>query len=136
LALALYRQGLDLIEGEPLAGLLSGYNWWSAEGHEGQLAATVVEAATATCRLAVAAGLPALAWWALTRARLVAPYSEALTCAAMRAAAAAGDADRLRREWADCLRRTDELDPGSLPAEETEALYAELRRRVPAASGG
>ena len=64
------------------------------------------------------------------QARLVDPYSEAISRAAMQVAAAAGDADRLRREWGECRRRMDELDPGSTPSPRTERLYGELARRV------
>ena len=48
----------------------------------------------------------------------------------MQVAAAAGDADRLRREWRECRRRIDELDPGSSPSPRTERLYGELAQRV------
>ena len=65
-----------------------------------------------------------------TRARLVEPYSEALSRAAMQLAAAEGDADRLRLEWRECCRRVDALDPGSSPSSRTESLYGELSRRV------
>ena len=47
----------------------------------------------------------------------------------MQLAAATGDADRLRREWVECQRRVDELDPGSLPSEADRAAL----RRPPAA---
>jgi DNA-binding SARP family transcriptional activator len=66
----------------------------------------------------------------LERARLVEPYSEALSRAAMQLAAAEGDADRLRLEWRECQRRVDALDPGSSPSTRTESLYGELSRRV------
>ena len=48
----------------------------------------------------------------------------------MQVAAAAGDPDRLRREWRECQRRIDELDPGSSPSPRTERLYGELAQRV------
>ena len=48
----------------------------------------------------------------------------------MRWAASSGDTDRLRREWVECQQRVDELDPGSVPSERTERLYAELTRRA------
>ncbi len=68
--------------------------------------------------------------WGLERARLVEPYSEALSRSAMQLAAAEGDADRLRLEWRECQRRVDALDPGSSPSPRTESLYGELSRRV------
>ncbi len=130
LAIAHLRAALELIEGEPLANALSGYTWWESEGHGGRTAAVLVNAACNLAALAVQAGLFDLAQWGLDRARLVDPYSESLSRAAMQVAAAAGDADRLRREWRECQRRVDELDPGSSPSARTERLYGELAQQV------
>jgi DNA-binding SARP family transcriptional activator len=130
LAMAHYRAALDLVEGEPLANALSGYSWWEAEGHGARIAAVLVDAACGLAALAADAGLFDLARWGLERARLVEPYSEALSRAAMELAAAEGDADRLRLEWRECQRRVDALDPGSSPSSRTESLYGELSRRV------
>ena len=130
LAMAHYRAALDLVEGEPLANALSGYSWWEAEGHGARIAAVLVDAACSLAALAAEAHLFELARWGLERARLVEPYSEALSRAAMELAAAEGDADRLRLEWRDCQRRVDALDPGSTPSPRTETLYGELSRRV------
>ncbi len=129
-AIAHFRAALELVEGEPLVNALSGYSWWEAEGHGGRIAAILVDAACSMAPLAVDAGLFDLARWGLDRARLVEPYSEALSRAAMEVAAAEGDADRLRLEWRECLRRVDALDPGSSPSLRTESLYGELSRRV------
>jgi DNA-binding SARP family transcriptional activator len=130
LAIAHYRAALQLVEGEPLANALSGYTWWEAEGHGGRIAAVLVDAACSMAALASGAGHLDLARWGLERARLVEPYSEALSRAAMQLAAAEGDADRLRLEWRECQRRVDALDPGSSPSPRTESLYGELSRRV------
>ena len=129
-AMALLRRALDLVEGEPMANALSGYAWWEAEGHGARIAAVLVNAATDLAALAADAGRFDLAQWGLGQARLVDPYSEAISRAAMQVAASAGDADRLRREWRDCQRRMDELDPGSIPSRRTERLYGELTQRV------
>ena len=130
LAIAYFRAALELVEGEPLANALSGYSWWEAEGHGGRIAAVLVDAACTMAALATEAGHFELARWGLERARLVEPYSEALSRAAMEVAAAEGDADRLRLEWRDCQRRVDALDPGSSPSPRTESLYGELSRGV------
>jgi DNA-binding SARP family transcriptional activator len=135
LAMAHYRAALDLVEGEPLANALSGYAWWEAEGHGARLAAVLVDAACRLAALAAGAGLFDLARWGLERARLVEPYSEALSRAAMELAATEGDADRLRLEWRECQRRVDALDPGSSPSPRTETLYGELSRRVLVGAG-
>jgi DNA-binding SARP family transcriptional activator len=129
-AMALLRAALGLIDGEPMANALSGYTWWESEGHGARIAAVLVNAAGNLAALAVDADLFELAQWGLGQARLVDPYSEAISRAAMQVAAAAGDADRLRREWRECQRRMDELDPGSTPSPRTERLYGELARRV------
>jgi len=134
-AMALHRAALELVEGAPLDGTLTGYAWWRGEGHDYRVAAALVDGACQLSRLATETGHLDLAAWALERGRLVEPYSEALTRAAMQFAATAGDADRLRREWVDCQRRVDELEPGSLPSERTERLYGQLRHFVPAFAG-
>ena len=118
------------MEGEPLANALSGYAWWEAEGHGGRIAAALVDAACGMAALASDAGLFDLARWGLEQARIVEPYSEALSRSAMQVAAAEGDADRLRQEWRECQRRVDALDPGGSPSARTESLYGELSRRV------
>jgi LysM domain len=128
--MALLRAGLELVEGEPMAGALTGYAWWSAEGHERRVAGILVDGACRLARLAVEHGHLELARWGIDRARLADPFSEVLSRAAMRLAAETGDADRLRREWAECQRRVDELEPGGLPSEATERLYVDLRRRL------
>jgi DNA-binding SARP family transcriptional activator len=130
LAIAYYRGALELVEGEPLANALAGYTWWEAEGHAGRIAAVLVDAACCIVALGVDRGLFELARWGLGRARLVAPYSEALSRSAMELAAAEGDADRLRTAWRECQRMVDELDPGASPSQRTETLYGELRRRM------
>ena len=130
LAVAYFHTALNLVEGEPLANALSGYSWWEAEGHGGRIAAVLVDAACSMAVLAAEAGDFELARWGLERARLVEPYSEALSRAAMQLAASEGDADRLRLEWRECQRRIDALDPGSSPSPRTESLYGELSRRV------
>ena len=127
-SIALYRAAFDLVRGEPLAGVLSGYSWWRSEGHEARLTATIVDAACRAVRLAIGEGLLDLASWILEKSRLVDPYSELLSRAAMATAAASGDRTRLRREWDECRRRVSELDPGSYPSQETERLFDHLSR--------
>jgi DNA-binding SARP family transcriptional activator len=135
-AIASYRGALELVEGEPLANALAGYTWWEAEGHAGRIAAVLVDAACSLVALSADRGLFELARWGLGRARLVAPYSEALSRAAMELAAAEGDADGLRVEWRRCQRMVDALDPGGSPSRRTETLYGELSRRMLVPAGG
>jgi DNA-binding SARP family transcriptional activator len=130
LAGAHLHAALELVEGEPLANALSGYSWWESEGHGGRIGSVLVDAACSLAALATEAGKFDLARFGIDRALLVEPYSEALSRAAMRVAAAEGDADRLRHEWRECQRRVDALDPGSSPSTRTESLYGELTRGV------
>jgi len=125
-AMALYRAALALVEGEPFSGTLSGYSWWRAEGYEARLTVVLVEAACRLSELAIGAGLSELARWALERGRMIDPYSELLSRSALTLAASSGDFARLRREWLECQRRVDELDPGCLPSEATTRLFTEL----------
>jgi DNA-binding SARP family transcriptional activator len=129
-AMGLLRAALNLVEGEPLSLALTGYSWWEVEGHGARIAAVLVNAAGNLAALAVEAGLYDLAHWGLSQARLLAPYSEALSRTAMQVSVAAGDADRLRQEWRECQRRIDELDPGATPSGRTEQLYGELSRQL------
>ncbi|MGH9046223.1 MAG: AfsR/SARP family transcriptional regulator [Acidimicrobiales bacterium] len=125
-ALALYRCAFELIVGEPLGGVLSGYSWWRSEGHEARLTTALVGAACKAVRLAIDAQLLELASWVLDRARLVDPYGEVLSRAAMTTAAASGDRPRLRREWDECRRRVSELDADAVPSPESRNLFERL----------
>jgi DNA-binding SARP family transcriptional activator len=136
LAIAYFRAALVLVEGEPLANALSGYAWWEAEGHAGRIAAVLVDAACRLASLAADAELFDLGRWGVEQARIVEPYSEALSRSAMQLAAAEGDADRLRLEWRECQRRVDTLDPGSSPSARSESLYGELSGRILAGAAG
>ena len=86
-SIAFYRAALELVEGEPLANALSGYLWWGSEGHSARIAAVLVNAACNLAALCVDRGYFDLAHWGLERARLVEPYSEAVSRAAMQVAA-------------------------------------------------
>jgi hypothetical protein len=129
-SMALYRAALDLVEGEPFSGTLAGYSWWRAEGYEAKISVVLVEAACRLSELAVNAGLLDLARWAVERGRMIDAYSELLSRSALTLAASSGDFARLRREWMECQRRVDELDPGCLPSQATTRLFAELSDRL------
>lgn len=129
-AARLLREGLALVRGEPLGGVLTGYGWWRAEGHERRVADAVVDGACALVRAAIREDRLDLARWAVDRARAVEQYSEALSRVAMELAAAHGDVRRLHAEWLECRRQVDEVDPGGSPSEPTERLYARLRAQL------
>ena len=107
-----------------------GYAWWEAEGHGGRIAAVLVDAACTLAALATARGTASSPGGALDRARLVAPYSEALSRAAMRTAAAEGDAERLRPNGASASAWSTPWTRAARPSPRTESLYGELSRAV------
>ena len=74
----LARDALLLIQGEPLASALRGFEWFLAEGHAGRLARDAEWAALALHHMALANGDFELAYWALEQGRLIDPYSDAL----------------------------------------------------------
>jgi len=86
--MAWLRAAIDLIESEPFATVLAGYDWFLAEGHLTRLQAVCEDAACELVGLALDRGLIALASHALSRARLVDPYAERLAGAARDIAAA------------------------------------------------
>jgi DNA-binding SARP family transcriptional activator len=86
--MAWLRSALELIESEPFATVLAGYDWFLAEGHLTRLQTVCEDAACELIELAVERGLLALATHALDRARLVDPYAERLAAAAASIAAA------------------------------------------------
>ena len=135
-SIARLREALELVKGEPFGGVLTGYAWWQAEGHERRVADALVDGACALVGAALGSGEVDLARWALAQARKVEPYSESLARAAMRVAAAGGDVRRLHAEWQGCLRMMDELDPGGVPSERTERLYASLRSQLAGTGSG
>jgi DNA-binding SARP family transcriptional activator len=130
-SIALYRGAFELVLGEPMAGTLAGYSWWRSEGHEARLTTNVVDAASRAVHLAIEHRLLDMSTWVLDKARLIDPYSEILSRAAMATAAVSGDRARLLREWDECCRRISELDPGGRPSQETERLFVQLSRRGP-----
>ncbi len=139
-AVPFYRAALTLVEGEPLSAVRHGYDWWSVEGHQSRTTAMVVEAAGRLARLAIAGDEIGLARWAIERGRRAEPDSEALSRAAMVAAAREGDADALRRAWRDCRGRLGGNDPGLAvrPTRATQELYDRLAvgLRTAASDGG
>jgi hypothetical protein len=75
------RRALSLVEGEPLAAVLRGYEWFIPEGH---LARLQRDGEWAALRLAAEARQVNdvdLAFWAIERGRLLDPYSDALEAA-------------------------------------------------------
>lgn len=86
--MAWLRAGLELIESEPFATVLEGYDWFLAEGHVARLQAVTEDAACELVSLALAHGYVELATFAIEAAALVDRHSERLAAAASQVAAA------------------------------------------------
>jgi DNA-binding SARP family transcriptional activator len=71
---ALLRDALALIEGEPLTAESRGYEWFVAEGHMARLIRDVEWAVTQLIEYAKSAHDQDLAWWARDKGRLVDPW--------------------------------------------------------------
>jgi hypothetical protein len=80
-SLALLQRALTLIQGEPLATALRGFEWFLAEGHLARLQRDGEWAALQLSSDAKADGDLDLAFWAIEQGRLLDPYSEALEAA-------------------------------------------------------
>jgi len=124
------RAGLELIEGEPLGATLAAWDWFTLEGHQARLEATIEGAAVWLVELALGADFVDLAQLALDRARLAVPLSEPLAAAAMEVAAKRGSLIELQRCFADLGTIVDEIDPGCWPTPEHEARFGVLSEKV------
>jgi hypothetical protein len=75
------RRALTLVQGEPLANALRGFEWFLAEGYLARLQRDGEWAALALAHEAKATGDYDLAFWAIEQGRLLDPYSDALEAA-------------------------------------------------------
>jgi hypothetical protein len=110
-AAPLLREALNLVQGEPLASALRGFEWFLAEGHAARLARDGEWAALALHHDSLVTGDYELAYWALEKGRLIDPYSDALIAALARV-------PRLREFGGNGSRRTqhDAVGPGGAEA--------------------
>lgn len=128
--LAHLRAGIELVEGEPLAAVLAGWEWFIPEGHRARMEQSVESAAVSLALEAAACGHAGLVDLAITRARAVFPYSERLAIAAMEASSLLGDVDGVRRAFGELGVLVDELEPGSWPVPELEERFSALTREA------
>jgi hypothetical protein len=77
-AASLTHEALLLIQGEPLASTLRGFEWFLAEGHAARLARDGEWAALALHHTSLQRGQYELAFWSLQQGLLIDPYSDAL----------------------------------------------------------
>ncbi len=127
---ATLERALALIEGEPLATALTGYEWFTAEGHRTRLMGAVEEGALRHITLCLADGDTDAAWATLERVKTTVPYSERLAIAAMEVAAAEGDVGAVTAAFATIRSLADELSPGAGPSEEIERRFSEIVRSL------
>ena len=123
---ATLERALALIEGEPLATALTGYEWFTAEGHRTRLMSAVEEAALRHITLCLADGDTDAAWATLERVKTTVPYSERLAVAAMEVAAVEGDVCAVTAAFATISSLADDLSPGAGPSEEIERRFSEI----------
>jgi hypothetical protein len=80
--MAWLRAALELVEDEPFAAVLDGYDWFLTEGHLARLQTVCEDAGCELAELAAERELFPLARFAIERATLVEPYSERLAAVA------------------------------------------------------
>lgn len=110
-AAPLLQEALLLVQGEPLASALRGFEWFLAEGHAARLARDGEWAALALHHDALARGDYELAFWALEQGRLIDPYSDVLVTALAKV-------PRLREFGSDGSSRTQYESVGTGGTEE------------------
>jgi DNA-binding SARP family transcriptional activator len=89
------RQALSLVRGEPLEDVKN--DWPDAGGHRPAIEQTIVDLAAELGEQLLADGEPAAAGQAADAGLRAGPYAERLYLLGMRAAGAAGDAERVRK---------------------------------------
>jgi DNA-binding SARP family transcriptional activator len=119
----LLTEALALVQGEPLASVLRGFEWFLAEGHAARLARDGEWAALALHHDALTRGDFEVAFWALERGRLIDPYSDVLADALARV-------PRLREFGSDGSGRTQHEAVGAGGAEEVSWSFHGLRNQI------
>ncbi len=121
-ALEAYEMAFDLVESSPMLDATRRYDWWTVDGFDARADALVVDAAVKAIELASTRGELGLVRSIFTRARLVAPCSEALFSAAFVAAGRLGQFEWAKSIWDQlAMALRDELD--SAPSYSAESLF-------------
>lgn len=105
----LARRALCLVQGEPLASALRGFEWFLVEGHLARLLRDGEWAALALHQHAMENGEYEVAFWSLAQGRLIDPYSDALSDALSRV-------PRLRQFRGDGASRAQDQPVGATGA--------------------
>jgi hypothetical protein len=130
-AMALWRQALSLVRGEPFAGVTKGsYIWAWSEGLAYEMQVAITRAADALGTLALAQDDPDTAEWAVRQGLLAMPTQLALFDWEMRVAAHRNDLDGLNAAFAARRRAEEALDPLAEVPPETVKLFETLVAHV------
>ncbi len=126
-AMRLYREALEMVQGEPFAEVVKGtYVWAESEMLVHTIPLAVSDAAASLGELALANGNPELAHWASVQGLLVSPCQQSLFRVDMRAAAERGDAEGIDRALRAATRAHQSVDPETEVPAETLELYRQL----------
>jgi hypothetical protein len=130
-AMALWRQALGLVRGEPFAGVTKGsYIWAWSEGLAYEMQVAITRAADALGTLALAQDDPDTAEWAVRQGLLAMPTQLSLFDWEMRVAAHRNDLDGLNAAFAARRRAEEALDPLAEVPPETVKLFETLVAHV------
>ena len=126
-AIALYREALELVRGEPFANVAKGtYVWAWSEQHVYDMQVAITKAADTLSRLALDAGDADTAAWATHQGRLADPAQLSLFDWDMHVAHRRRDVDGLHRAYKARRRAQTLADPLSEVPRETVELYERL----------
>ena len=129
-AIALYREALELVEGEPFADVPRGsYAWADSEHLVTDIRLAVTRAAHELAEVAMATE-PETALWATQRGLLLLPTQLGLFDTWMTAAGALGDVDGIEQGLQAKCWAHEQLDPESGVPPETMQLYRHLMSQV------
>nr|MDP9420829.1 hypothetical protein [Actinomycetota bacterium] len=136
-AMALWREALELVRGEPFGGGLEEarpYLWAYSELLVYEMQVAITKAADALAELALAHDDPEMALWATGQGHLATPSQLSLFDWQMRAAAHRGDRDGLNLAFRSRRQVEQSLDAGADVPPEVVELYERLQREIMANS--
>lgn len=130
-AIGSLRAALERVRGAPFSYVAEGtYGWSSSERIASNIEIAIGDAAHRLCRWALEQGDDEMAMWATHQGLLASPGQEALYRDRMEAAAASGDATRLRKVLSDAQQAVRSIDPLDDLSQETVALYEHLSTKL------
>ena len=128
-ATRLLRSGLELIRGQPFAGVRHGYEWAYAEGLVARMETVVADAAHHLAQLALDARDADIANWAARQGLLASPGDEVLYRDRMLACDLAGNPAAVEAVMDELVAVAEALEPYDTLHSETITLYNQLSHR-------